>query len=305
MPFSSYAIHMEFICDSYSPIPLAQPPSSVVVKTLFASPDTQPGTHSKKTMTYLNKSVYSTENQDKYGKAGMTNTVQQLEELRDRLIADPEVILEDKDLMRALVSANEAQMGSNIIDLRGIAMERLEARLDRLEDTHRSVIAAAYENLAGTNQVHRAILRMLDPAEFENFLRDLDGEVAEILGVDCVRLVLESVQNENDPAVKRLGDVLNVAEPGFIESYLTDGKRSTSRQVTLRQIKPESDVIYGEACDWIRSEAALKLDFGNGRLPGMLVMGAEDPHHFKPNQGTDLLTFFAGVFERAMRRWLS
>ena len=37
----------------------------------------------------------------------------------------------------------------------------------------------------------------------------------------------------------------------------------------------------------------------------MLVMGAEDPHQFKPTQGTDLLAFFAGVFERTMRRWLS
>ncbi len=235
----------------------------------------------------------------------MTNTAEQLQELRNQLIKDPEVILEDKDLMRALVTANEAQMGSNIVDLRGIAMERLEARLDRLEDTHRSVIAAAYENLAGTNQVHRAILRMLDPAEFEDFLRDLDGDVADILGVDCVRLVLESMQDENDPAVKRLGQVLNVAEPGFVEAYLTAPKRSNSRQVTLRQVQPDSDVIYGEAAGWIRSEAALKLDFGNGRLPGMLVMGSEDPHHFKPNQGTDLLSFFAGVFERAMRRWLS
>jgi uncharacterized protein YigA (DUF484 family) len=34
-------------------------------------------------------------------------------------------------------------------------------------------------------------------------------------------------------------------------------------------------------------------------------MGAEDPHQFKPGQGTDLLAFFGGVFERAMRRWLS
>ena len=94
-----------------------------------------------------------------------------VQEIRDRIIAEPEVILEDRDLMRALIAANERAMGANIVDLRGIAMERLEARLDRLEDTHRSVIAAAYENLAGTNQVHRAILRMLDPTGFEDFLR--------------------------------------------------------------------------------------------------------------------------------------
>ena len=235
----------------------------------------------------------------------MTNTLKQLEQLREKLIADPEVILEDHDLMRALVGAKEARMGTNVVDLRGIAMDRLEARLDRLEDTHRSVIAAAYENLAGTNQVHRAILRMLDPTGFEDFLRNLDGEVADILGVNSIRLVLESAQGENDPAVKRLGDVLSVAKPGFIEGYLTLGKRNNLRQVTLRQIQPETDVIYGEAAGWIRSEAALKLDFGDGRLPGMLVMGSEDPHHFKPSQGTDLLAFFTGVFERSMRRWLS
>jgi len=235
----------------------------------------------------------------------MTNTLKQLERLREKLIADPEVILEDHDLMRALVGAKEARMGTNVVDLRGIAMNRLEARLDRLEDTHRSVIAAAYENLAGTNQVHRAILRMLDPTGFEDFLRNLDGEVADILGINSIRLVLESTQGENDPAVKRLGDVLSVAKPGFIEGYLTLGKRNNLRQVTLRQIQPETDVIYGEAAGWIRSEAALKLDFGDGRLPGMLVMGSEDPHHFKPSQGTDLLAFFTGVFERSMRRWLS
>ena len=84
-------------------------------------------------------------------------------DLRDRILAEPEAILEDRDVMAALVAANERAMGANIVDLRGIAMERLEARLDRLEDTHRSVIAAAYENLAGTNQVHRAILQLLDP----------------------------------------------------------------------------------------------------------------------------------------------
>ncbi len=235
----------------------------------------------------------------------MTNIAQQLDELREKIIADPEVILEDQELMNALVTANERQMGSNIVDMRGIAMERLEARLDRLEETHRSVIAAAYENLAGTNQVHRAILRMLDPNQFEDFLRDLDGDVADTLNVDCVRLVLETVQDETDASVKKLGDVLHVAKPGFIDEYLTTARNTDNRQVTLRQVTPDTDDLYGEASDWIHSEAALRLDFGEGRLPGMLLMGSEDPHHFKPNQGTDLLAFFAGVFERSMRRWLS
>ena len=224
--------------------------------------------------------------------------------LREAIISRPDVILDDKDLMHALIAANERAMGGNIVDLRGLAMERLEARLDRLEDTHRSVIAAAYENLAGTNQVHRAILRMLDPLEFEGFLRDLGGEVAEILRVDVVKLVLESVQNDKDPAVQRLGDVLNVAEPGFIDSYLTNGRGGTVRQVTLRQVQDADPAVYGDDGNWIRSEACLKLDFGDKRLPGLLVMGAEDPHMFGPQQGTDLLAFFTGVFERAMRRWL-
>ena len=215
------------------------------------------------------------------------------------------MVLDDPNVMRALVAANERAMGSNIVDLRGIAMERLETRLDRLEDTHRSVIAAAYENLAGTNQIHRAILRMLDPVDFEPFLRDLGGEVADILRVDAVKLVLESVQNDNDPAIKRMGDVLSVAEPGYINDYITQGRGSMARQITLRGVQNASEQIYGDKADWIRSEACLKLDFGAGRLPGLLVLGAEDPHMFGPQQGTDLLAFFTGVFERAMRRWLS
>ena len=227
------------------------------------------------------------------------------QDMRDRIIASPESLLEDRDLMNALVAANERAMGSNIVDLRGIAMERLETRLDRLEDTHRSVIAAAYENLAGTNQVHRAILQLLDPLTFEEFLKTLASEVAQTLRVDCMRLVLESVQEAKDPALRRLGDVLFVAEPGFVAEYLSGGRNVSLRPVVLRQVMPDSDQLYGETTGYIRSEALMRLDFGKGRLPGMLVMGAEDPHQFKPTQGTDLLAFFAGTFERTMRRWLS
>jgi len=227
------------------------------------------------------------------------------EKLRDAIIAKPDVVLDDTAVMHALIAANEKSMGGNIIDMRGIAMDRLEARLDRLEDTHRSVIAAAYENLAGTNQIHRAVLRMMEPTDFETFLRDLGGEVAEILRVDAIALVLETAQAQDDPAVQRLDGVLKLVEPGFLNTYVASGQAVQGRQVTLRQVQSGHQRVYCEQAGWVRSEACIKLDLGDGRLPGLLALGAEDPHQFTPQQGTDLLSFFAGVFERTMRRWLS
>jgi uncharacterized protein YigA (DUF484 family) len=225
--------------------------------------------------------------------------------IRDKIISEPDVILEDMDVMRALVGANDRQMGDNVVDMRGLAMDRMEARLSTLENTHQSVIAAAYENLAGTQQIHRAILRMLDPIEFESFLKNLAGDVADILRIDGIKLVLESAQSETQGLAAKLGDALIVAEPGSINRYLNHTPEAPERQVTLRRLKSAEESVFQTSMPEVRSEACLRLDFGQGRLPGLLVMGSATADQFNPAQGTDLLAFFAGVFERSMRRWLS
>jgi uncharacterized protein len=224
------------------------------------------------------------------------------QDFRDRILAAPEKLLEDRDVMAALINATEAQAGTNIVDLRAVAMEKLEDRLEKLEETHRSVIAAAYENLAGTNQIHRAILELLDPLTFEGFLSVLGGNVATVLRVDGFALALETTQ---DAPKMPINPLLQFKEAGFVDQYISAGRTMSQRPVVLRQVQPDNNALYGEAAAWIRSEAIMRLDFGAGRLPGMLAFGSEDPHHFKPNHGTDLLTFFSGVFERTMRRWLS
>ncbi|WP_179378788.1 DUF484 family protein [Jannaschia marina] len=219
---------------------------------------------------------------------------------RDRVMTDPEMILEDRDLMRALIAANERQMGKNIVDLRGIAMERLEARLDRLEDTHRSVIAAAYENLAGTNQIHRCVLKLLEAETLGELLDLLPGELADIVRVDRVRLVLESTAPETAPH-----DAVSPVDAGFVQQYITQGRDVPVRQVTLRQCNPASQWVFGPDAAWVRSEALLKIELGAGRLPAMLAFGSEDPHQFRANQGTELLTFFTRAFERVLARHLT
>lgn len=243
----------------------------------------------------------------------MTLPARMDDDLREKIISKPSVILDDIDVMRALIAANDERIGGNVIDLRGIAMERLESRLDQLEDTHRSVIAAAYENLAGTNQVHRAVLALLEATRFEGFLEGLGGPVADILTVDAVRLVLEDPQ-EDTPEDTRAGklsgalpasDVLARAEPGFVEAYVTESGVGAPRVVTLRQIAEGPREIYGARGARLGSEACLLLDLGPRRGPGLLLLGSEDAGMFTPQHGADLLTFFAGAFERALRRWLA
>ena len=43
------------------------------------------------------------------------------EDMRARILSEPDMILSDPDVMRALIAANEQAMGSNIVDLRGVA----------------------------------------------------------------------------------------------------------------------------------------------------------------------------------------
>lgn len=234
--------------------------------------------------------------------AGQPGRIGLTEDMRDHILSAPEAILGDAEVMRALIAANDRAMGENIVDLRGVAMRRLEGRLDRLEDTHRSVIAAAYENLAGTNIVHRAVLQLLEPVSFAAFLSCLATDVARTLRVDSLGLVLESPEGGNAPP---LAEPIRVVPPGFVEHYLAGGRAGPPRRVVLRQTAAQADQVHGPMAPDIRSEAAMQLDLGPGRLPGMLVLGAEDPHQFRPAQGTDLLAFFAGSFERVMRRWLS
>ncbi|WP_366940812.1 DUF484 family protein [uncultured Amaricoccus sp.] len=239
----------------------------------------------------------------------MPMTEEALTTLKDQILADPALILDDDQLMRALLAADRrAAAGRNVVDLRGVLVDRLEERLDRLEDTHREVLAAAYENVAGMNQVHRACLAVLDPEDFASFLRVLTHDVAMILGVEVIRLGLEAPAAPPGSSLGPQGplrDVVVALPEGGADGYARQGRGLAARKVTLRKVGSGAEALFGAEAERIRSEALIRLDLGAGNLGGLLAFGAADGHRFHPDQGTDLLAFFAGVFERALRRWLA
>lgn len=223
--------------------------------------------------------------------------------VRSLIIADPDLILGDDDVMRRLVG--EETGSRKVVDLRDRLVERMEQRLEKMMTQHRSVIAAAYENVAGTNQLHKAVLWLIEPPDLSSFLRRLTHDVPEFLGLEEARLCLETEVTETGPA-PGFGEDLHgrvVAVPqGMVAQYLSFSGEAAIQPVVLRPAGEEAELIFGEA-NPVQSEALLQLDIAGA--PGMLALGSADPRKFDPTHGTDLLTFFGQVIERLLIQRLS
>lgn len=220
-------------------------------------------------------------------------------DLRAQLLAAPETLLDDPEMMRALMAADEAARGSNVIDIRGRFMARLEERLDGLETTHRHVLAAAYDTVAGTRLIHRAALALVRARDLPALLEALAGEVPMILRIESVRLLVEGAAPEVLAAHPHL---IETGPAGAVAARLA-ARRADGNGVTLRRTGgPEAARAHPHAAAPIASEAVMPLALTGG--PALILLGAADAASFAPGQGTDLLSFLQEVAAACLSRWL-
>ena len=230
----------------------------------------------------------------------------QISDFRKRILQDPEALLNDREVMRALISASSNNAPTNVIDLKSVVLKRLEGRVDEIEGQNSNIISAAYKNISTTFRVHSAILEALEPKTFTEFLNFLKTDWANSLGIDVARLCLEapSISKDDIPQLQtEFGPSVIFLQEGEIDHYITLGQDNDPRSVTLRQIRKGASNIYSNIAPELRSEALMKLNLGRGNSPGLLLLGSINPDQFLPNMGTDLFIFYGSVFEKVMQRW--
>lgn len=223
--------------------------------------------------------------------------------IRSLILGDPDLVLNDDQVMRALIGPG-AQGARNVVDLRDRLVERMEARLDKMMKANRSVIAAAYENVATTNQVQRAVLALIEADDLGTFLGHLINDVPVMLGVEEARICLEADVDDArsaDELAPGLNGRVAIVPEGTIDAYLAIGG-TEGASVVLRPCPPEKEIVFGHITP-SQSEALLRLDLGG--VTGLLAFGAADSERFGPDQGIDLLTFTARVVEMLLTRHLS
>ena len=233
----------------------------------------------------------------------------QHDQIRAMILEDPATVLDDKDVIRALISAGPQEADSRkVVDLRGVLVDRLEDKLNRLEGTHRNVVSAAYENLAGTHQVHRAVLALLRAQDFASYLWAMTEQMKSILTLADVRLCVESPGADPGTPLGPDGPYRNTIiglPTGAAAAYCGQEEFWPGKRVILRPMPAAGRLIYGEVATGYASEAVLKLEIGEAQVPMLLIMASQDRDRFRTDQGTDLLSFLALSFEAITERWLS
>ena len=251
-------------------------------------------------------------------------------DIRSRIVSDPSIVLDAPDVLMAVAAAAEGDFGEKVFDMREVALSVLKARLDGHRETHKKVIAATYDNHVGTQNMHRAVLALIEAGNVNSLLTTMREDIPKILNVDAVRLVVEAPQSATEYetlAGTSLGEFVMFCPQGSVQDYLDSSPDAAQGKAILRQVEFGADEIYGSVGSLIRSEALLCLQpskrglrsdawlrranapsqggvSGKTEIPWLLAMGSRSPEQFRPGMGTDLLSFFGEALVRVLKIWL-
>ena len=229
------------------------------------------------------------------------------DKLREEILAKAHEILNDETLLKALIGASDKNLGVKIVDLRSVAMQKMDGELKKLKRSNQQVIATAYENLVGMKQVHQVVLKSLEQNNFNEFIANLNTEACGVLRVDCIKIGLEthsSLQNTEkyDP---KLSEFLDLYPVNFVDTYISQGENNGSDDVVLRPTPKGSEQLYGKLSKNLKSEGCIKLKIGNEKIIGILALASKEREKFTAQQGVELLKFMGSVFERRISHWLN
>jgi len=130
----------------------------------------------------------------------------------------------------------------------------------------------------------RGGLALIEARSLGQFLEILTGDLMDILDVDVIAMVVESM--ESTCPMCRVG--LCIVEPGAVGDWL--GRAD----VRLQSAVVGDAAIYGPGAGLVQSRALMRLTISSRTPEGLVAFGSRDPEMFHDGQGTELIAFLGG-----------
>lgn len=210
------------------------------------------------------------------------------------LKSHPDFLTKNPEALDALVLPKQ-QNGRKIADFQTYIIERLKADKTEAIETAKEIVETARHNMNNQNRIHRSVLRLLECETFEEFIESITSDLTTFLDVDITSLVIES-DGDKIPHVTLPG--IRIVPAGTLDKWMAG-----------KNILHQSDIsgvetVYGAGAQLVRSQVLVRVDVSQKTPPAILAFGSRAPQMFQAGQGTEQVSFLAGVVERCIRSWL-
>ncbi len=213
----------------------------------------------------------------------------------DYLRRNPDFLAQHPELLSGM-TAGAPMRADGVVDMQHFLLKRTQGELRALQDAHADLVSTSRANLVTQQRIHHAALALLAAPGFPQLLETVTTDLAVHLEVDAVTLCVEAV--EGAPNRVPMGGI-SILKTGTVDHLLGEGRASL-----LRPYVSGDRAVFGRLAGLVRSDALLRLDLGPHAPHGILAFGARTEGRFQPGQGTELLTFLAGILALAIRSWL-
>ena len=181
-----------------------------------------------------------------------------------------------------------------VIQFEERAVASLRARLGAAEEANQDLIAFARGHSGAVSSIHAAVLAAIEADGIERLLHVVTQEWPLILGIDAVALSLI------------VGDEGFRADGGGVQHVNPQILRRAIHQVDgveMRTVE-RGHPLFGPACDLIRAEALIRIDFEAPLPCGLLVLGQRAELALDARHGSELLLFLGRSLAAMIRRCL-
>ncbi len=217
------------------------------------------------------------------------------DDIIEYLRKNPKFLQQNPEAMDLLVPP-KTEAGKGVADFQNYMIQRLKADKEHVITTTREIVENSRANMNNQQRVHKAVLRLLESNNFEDFIQSITMDLATILDVDIAVFVVESNGNEI-PHIHTSG--VRVIPPGTVDKWM--GEKNVMLQDNISGI----EAIYGGGAALVKSQILLRVDISMNTPPAILAFGSRDAGMFQEGQATDQILFLARVIERCFRSWLN
>lgn len=198
----------------------------------------------------------------------------------------PDFLVRHHDILDQMLPP-ERELGDGISDFQRFLVDKLKGQIELLRENQQALIAAGRDNESTLSRIHGAALRLCEAHSLEQLAAIISDELPALCEISAAALAVESADLALPATAGRI-------VPGTLERWLGPA------DILLQSHTPGHPELFGAKADSIRSIAMLRLEPGEGQPTCVIAFGSEDPEWFTPDQGTDLISFLAGIVSRCL-----